>query len=117
MFGIIYRVYFHPLAKYPGPFFAKITNFYGAYYNGRGELHIQTEKQFKKYGPIVRQGPNKLIFQSEKALMGESLINGSLLSVTNQASYLSVKARNSEVERLCEHGSYTRCVEYFHRRR
>jgi hypothetical protein len=75
--GIIYRVYFHPLAKYPGPFFAKITNFYGAYYNGRGELHIQTEKQFKKYGPIVRQGPNKLIFQSEKALMGESSIIGS----------------------------------------
>lgn len=69
MLGIIYRVYFHPLAKYPGPFLAKITNFYGAYYNGRGELHIQTEKGFKKYGPVIRQGPNKLMFQSETALM------------------------------------------------
>lgn len=73
MLGIIYRVYFHPLAKYPGPFLAKITNFYGAYYNGIGDLHIQVEKGFKKYGPVIRQGPNKLMFQSETALMSELL--------------------------------------------
>lgn len=27
----IYRVYFHPLAKYPGPFWAKVTSFYDFY--------------------------------------------------------------------------------------
>ena len=27
----IYRVYFHPLAKYPGPFFAKVTSLYDFY--------------------------------------------------------------------------------------
>lgn len=27
----IYRVYFHPLAKYPGPFWAKVTSLYDFY--------------------------------------------------------------------------------------
>lgn len=29
---IIYLRYFHPLAKYPGPFWASVTNFWKAYH-------------------------------------------------------------------------------------
>lgn len=29
----IYRLYFHPLRNYPGPFLAKITNLYSLYYD------------------------------------------------------------------------------------
>lgn len=27
----VYRIYFHPLSKYPGPFWAKVTPFYDFY--------------------------------------------------------------------------------------
>ncbi|KAH7063494.1 cytochrome P450 [Macrophomina phaseolina] len=40
----IYRLYFHPLSKYPGPFLAKISDIYGAYHNVMGRLHTETER-------------------------------------------------------------------------
>ncbi|CAD6592292.1 MAG: hypothetical protein ASARMPREDX12_005965 [Alectoria sarmentosa] len=64
----IYRVWFHPLAKYPGPWTAKISDFHGAYHNVMGQLHVESARAHKKYGSVVRQGPNKLIFDSVTAL-------------------------------------------------
>ncbi|KAF7949223.1 hypothetical protein EAE96_008390 [Botrytis aclada] len=64
----IYRVTFHPFAKFPGPKWAKITDLYSAYYSLRGTLHIRTLQAHDKYGSIVRLGPNKLVFNSAEAL-------------------------------------------------
>ncbi|KAA6414706.1 MAG: benzoate 4-monooxygenase cytochrome P450 [Lasallia pustulata] len=64
----IYRLTFHPLAKYPGPWLAKVSDLYGAYYNARRQLHIETEKGHRRWGPLIRQGPDKLVFNSATAL-------------------------------------------------
>ena len=49
----IYRVTFHPLAKYPGPWLAKVSDFYGAYHNVMGRLHTETEVSHRRYGTFT----------------------------------------------------------------
>jgi cytochrome P450 len=64
LFLLIYRLYFHPLAKYPGPFLAKITSLYSAYHGYVRDIHIDVQACHEKYGNFVRYGPNKLLFNT-----------------------------------------------------
>ncbi|KIW96687.1 uncharacterized protein Z519_02078 [Cladophialophora bantiana CBS 173.52] len=65
---IIYRVRFHPLAKYPGPFLAKVTSWYDFYFLVKGDRHIEIWRQHEIYGPVVRYRPNSLSFSTPRAL-------------------------------------------------
>lgn len=83
----IYRVKYHPLAKYPGPLLAKLTNLYGAYHALRGDLHLDMQQCHEEYGMglskidhtfpidsviggIVRYGPDRVLMDSPNALHG-----------------------------------------------
>ncbi|KMU91874.1 cytochrome P450 monooxygenase [Coccidioides immitis H538.4] len=59
---VIYRLYFHPLAKFPGPRYAALSRWHEIYYDvylgGKFIFHI--EDLHKKYGPIVRIAPDEL---------------------------------------------------------
>jgi hypothetical protein len=51
MLGVIlYRMTLHPLAKYPGPFFAKFTDLYLAYHAWRGDRHLIFWQAHENYG-------------------------------------------------------------------
>ncbi|KAI1207267.1 cytochrome P450 [Annulohypoxylon truncatum] len=63
-----YYLILHPLSRYPGPLIAKFTNGYGAFYALKGTFHSVTCEQHRKYGPVIRQGPNKLVFNTVTAL-------------------------------------------------
>lgn len=65
---IIYLAFFHPLAKYPGPFLAKFTDAYGAYHGWKGDIHIDMWRAHLKYGDYVRYGPNKLMINTVEGL-------------------------------------------------
>lgn len=54
----IYRRFFHPLAKVPGPFLPAVTKLYQSYYNRR--YYLQVEKLHQRYGPIVRITPDEV---------------------------------------------------------
>ncbi|KAG9239855.1 cytochrome P450 [Calycina marina] len=64
----LYRVTFHPLAKYPGPFLAKITDWYSVYHAWKGERHLEFYRCHEVYGPVFRFGPNGLSINSNTAL-------------------------------------------------
>jgi hypothetical protein len=66
--GAVYRRYFHPLSKYPGPFMASITRWWMVkeIFSGKHEEHIR--KLHKKYGPIVRIAPNEVVISDPAAV-------------------------------------------------
>jgi hypothetical protein len=39
----VYRLWFHPLAKYPGPFLARITDAHQLYHAWKGDRHLEFE--------------------------------------------------------------------------
>ena len=67
---VIYRLTLHPLAKYPGPWLAKVTGFYAVYHAYVGDVHLDMLKCHETHGKFVRYGPNKLIANSSGAITG-----------------------------------------------
>jgi cytochrome P450 len=64
----LYRLYLHPLAKFPGPPAAKVTSYwlYKLVYGGTEASTLA--KLHAKYGPIVRIAPNELDIATGEAL-------------------------------------------------
>ncbi|CAI6236518.1 unnamed protein product [Periconia digitata] len=63
----IYNLFFHPLAKIPGPFFAKISRFPGFYHAIKGDRHLWIWQCHQIYGDKIRVQPNQVLFLSQQA--------------------------------------------------
>ncbi|OCT51550.1 putative benzoate 4-monooxygenase cytochrome P450 [Cladophialophora carrionii] len=55
---------FHPLRKFPGPFWAAHTDLWRVYHLWTRRMPDTLLKMHEKYGPVVRMAPNELSFQS-----------------------------------------------------
>ena len=56
-FTVAYRLSpFHPLAKHPGPVIAKVSKWWAAYINARGDPHRYYKYLHDRYGDVVRIG-------------------------------------------------------------
>jgi cytochrome P450 len=64
----IYRIYLHPLSKYPGPLVYKLSGWPILWQAYTGDRHIHHLLDHEKYGPIVRISPNTLSFNTASAL-------------------------------------------------
>ncbi|TAQ88837.1 hypothetical protein B7494_g2857 [Chlorociboria aeruginascens] len=64
---IVYNLYFHPLAKFPGPRLGAVSYlfFSKTYVDGNG--HKILRALHEKYGPVVRWAPDQLSFASAAA--------------------------------------------------
>lgn len=57
----------HPLAAFPGPLWCKLTGFKLASVVSTGHRHVWVRELHKKYGKIIRTGPNTLSAASMSA--------------------------------------------------
>lgn len=83
----IYRLYWHPLAAYPGPRLWSITRLPHAYYTLIGRLPYILTNLHEKYGPVIRIAPGELSYTSEDAwndIYGRMQEGGSLVKDPKQ---------------------------------
>jgi cytochrome P450 len=59
-----YRLFLHPIRRYPGPFINKLTGIPELKHAFRGDRHLYLFRLHQKYGPVVRYAPNKLSFNT-----------------------------------------------------
>ena len=64
---IIYRCWFHPLARVPGPKVASISRLWLAIQLRNGQGMNLSRTLHKKYGPAVRVAPDQIWFNSEES--------------------------------------------------
>ncbi|CAI7651341.1 unnamed protein product [Penicillium manginii] len=65
---IFYQIWLHPLARYPGPFWAKLTNLYSVVHAIRGDRHEDLYRLHRRHGRIVRIGPDRVSILDVQAL-------------------------------------------------
>ncbi|KAM5436431.1 hypothetical protein MferCBS31731_005922 [Microsporum ferrugineum] len=64
----VYRLTLHPLAKYPGPFWSKLSDWPFFFEVISGDRHLECLRQHEIYGPVVRTGPNKISINSASGM-------------------------------------------------
>jgi hypothetical protein len=67
VYASVSRLYFHPLAKYPGPRLWAISKLADGYYRAIGRQTYVVAELHGRYGPIVRIAPDELSFNVEEA--------------------------------------------------
>lgn len=59
----VYRLLFHRLRRFPGPFGAKLTRFYDTYLAGKNvQYYKEVEKLHRKHGDFIRTGQSTSLF-------------------------------------------------------
>ena len=66
----IYYRFWHSLSRFPGPFVASLTNLWKVYHIYRGDFEYVLLDAHRKYGKIVRIGPNHLDISDVSAVKG-----------------------------------------------
>ncbi|PUU77174.1 cytochrome P450 [Tuber borchii] len=112
---VLYRLFFHPLARIPGPFLAKITDWYTVYYAYRGDRHLALYRAHEKYGPVIRFAPNLISFNSAsslKTIYGHTPLSRSLQKSQFYSAFPAVKGVHNTHNAIskAEHGRKRRVL-------
>ncbi|KAI1824026.1 cytochrome P450 [Xylaria intraflava] len=101
-----YRLLLHPLRSYPGPLLAKVTDAYAGIYALMWRLHLVTYQDHHEYGPVMRYGPDRLIFNTVAAYRdiyrSERVTKSDVYRATQQSKnvYSILNVRDRALHRL-----------------
>ena len=96
----VYRVFFHRLRGFPGPYLAKLTKFWHVYHVLDAQQYLFLDQLRKRYGAFVRTGVLRL--PSHLFVLAKTLRK---FSGPNELTIFDAKAV------MAIHGSDTRCTE------
>jgi cytochrome P450 len=113
---IVYRIWLHPLAKFPGPFLAKFTEFYSFHGVLKENRTLRQVELLNRYGSPVRFSTNHLVFSDLETVTDIYGQSSSLppkdrgifdaLSATGEKNILNTADRHAHgrLRRLVSHG-------------
>lgn len=99
---LIYYIKFHPLAHIPGPFISKFSNIPWLLRFLSGYEYKHDVQLFKKYGPLVRVGPNTLAFSDPSflsAVYNRDAWKGENYNVSEGYGIFGIKSSRVHAER------------------
>ncbi|KAF2770283.1 benzoate 4-monooxygenase cytochrome-like protein P450 [Teratosphaeria nubilosa] len=67
LYVVVYRLYFHPLAKYPGPFWARLTAWPSWWHTIKQDRHLWLYSLQEKYGTTFRYRPDAVLVNTPTA--------------------------------------------------
>ncbi|KAF0327197.1 benzoate 4-monooxygenase cytochrome p450 [Colletotrichum asianum] len=67
LWSVVYNLFFHPLARFPGPILARISPLPYVIALLRGRIPFWVKACHDQYGPVVRVSPKELSFDNEAA--------------------------------------------------
>ncbi|KAL8769064.1 MAG: hypothetical protein Q9209_004850 [Squamulea sp. 1 TL-2023] len=83
----LYELFFHPLAKVPGPWIARFTTFWQIYHSYIGDEIFLIQELHRRYGKVVRIGP-KLIDIADGAALGPIYVDkGGFMKTSNYHNF------------------------------
>lgn len=110
----IYNVWFHPLRRFPGPFFARAGRLWYVYQLMTGQVHSAIEKAHDKYGTRIRIAADELSFIDTNAWdeiynfrHGKSELSKDLRTyegILHGSVLISPKHRHGSVRKALSHG-------------
>jgi cytochrome P450 len=119
----VYNIWFHPLARFPGPIWNTVSHLPASYELLRGNWPFYLNELHERYGDVVRVRPGVLSFsgsQAAKDILTNQPGRGQLMkdpevymkSVNGEHSILSVPsdADHSRYRRLLSHGFSERAI-------
>ncbi|KAH0499247.1 hypothetical protein TgHK011_006452 [Trichoderma gracile] len=82
---VVYQCYFSPLASFPGPFAAKVSSLWRPYITSRGQWHRKLGELHRRYGSVVRIGPNQLSIGDPDAFRTIYRVSGAFVKSSSYA--------------------------------
>jgi cytochrome P450 len=92
-----YNLFFHPLAKVPGPFLPRISVLPSFYHACRGDRHVWIWQNFQLFGDKFRAAPNLVLFNKPQAFQD---IYGARANITRSGFYRSWKRNEHDVNTI-----------------
>ncbi|KAJ5308716.1 Cytochrome P450 [Penicillium antarcticum] len=90
---LVYRAFLHRLSRFPGPFFARLSNFYVTVLSGKKlQLCDEIQKLHHQYGDYVRVGPTEISIIDPAAI---KVIHGATSKFEKGPWYTIIEPRTS----------------------